>query len=173
MQSTSIYTPRLELRLGTRELFSIATDDKTSLADALKVAVPDNWPVDHYDDGVREWCTKALDENADTPFVLRYVILRDEDTLVGTCGAFMPDERSVLVGYSILEQFRRRGFATEATRGLIELAWSQDGVERVIADTYPELAPSIGVMEKCGFKFAGDGDGERVIRYELLRTKGR
>jgi RimJ/RimL family protein N-acetyltransferase len=39
----------------------------------------------------------------------------------------------------------------------------------VVADTYPELVPSIRVLHKNGFRYAGPGQGERVIRYELTR----
>jgi RimJ/RimL family protein N-acetyltransferase len=41
----------------------------------------------------------------------------------------------------------------------------------VIAETYPHLTPSIGVMEKCGLAFAGEGSEEGVIRYELPRER--
>jgi RimJ/RimL family protein N-acetyltransferase len=43
-----------------------------------------------------------------------------------------------------------------------------------VAHTFPELTPSIRVMEKCGMVFAGHGpveDGMQTIRYEL--TRGR
>jgi RimJ/RimL family protein N-acetyltransferase len=39
-----------------------------------------------------------------------------------------------------------------------------------IAQTLPELAPSIGVLEKCGFRFAGEGGEPGVIRYERGRA---
>lgn len=42
----------------------------------------------------------------------------------------------------------------------------------VIAHTLPDLRPSIRVMEKCGFVFAGHGpleDGIETVRYELTR----
>lgn len=164
-------TNRLELRIGTPEIYRIAVDDRESLARALGAGVPDAWPVEHYDDDVRNWCLKALEADPSTPWLLRYVILRETNTLIGTCGAFEPDEKSVMLGYSILPDYRRRGYATEATRALIDFAFADDGVERVLAETYPELTPSIGVLEKCGFTFVGDGDGERVIRYALPRMR--
>lgn len=38
------------------------------------------------------------------------------------------------------------------------------------AETLPALAPSIGVLEKLGFVFAGEGSEPGVIRYALERT---
>ena len=160
---------RLELRAGDADAYRVAIDDRESLARILGVTVPDAWPVEHYDDGVREWCLKALDADPSTPWRLRYVVLRDANTLIGTCGAFRPDPATVVIGYSILPDYRRRGYASEAAQALIDFALAQDGVERVVADTYPELAASIGVMQKCGMTFIGSGDEERTVRYELRR----
>lgn len=162
-------TKRLDLRLGTRQSFEIAIDDRASLARTLDANVPDTWPVEHYDDGVREWCLNMLDADPNTPWLLRYIIERETNTVVGTCGGFKPDEKTVTVGYSILPDYRRRGYATEATLALIELAFSNPAVERVVADTYPELDASIGVMKKCGMTYYGPGDDEGTIRYELKR----
>lgn len=162
-------TARLELRIGNAEAFRIAIDDRESLARALGVTVPDAWPVEHYDDGVREWCLKGLEADPSTPWLLRYVIERETNTLIGTCGGFHPEPATVVIGYSILPQFRRRGYASEAAQALIDFAFTHDGVERVVADTYPELAPSIGVMQKCGMTYIGGGDEERTVRYELRK----
>jgi ribosomal-protein-alanine N-acetyltransferase len=164
-----LITERLVLRIGTPVIYGIAIDDRESLARALGVNVPYAWPVEHYDDDVRNWCLKALEADPATPWLLRYVVLRGTNTLIGTCGAFKPDEKSVMLGYSILPDYRRRGYATEATRALIDFAFAHEGIERVLAETYPELAPSIGVLEKCGFTFIGDGGEERTIRYEIRR----
>ena len=162
-------TKRLDLRLGTRQCFEIAIDDRASLARTLDANVPDAWPVEHYDDGVREWCLNMLETDPNTPWLLRYIIDRETNTVVGTCGGFKPDEKTVTVGYSILPDYRRRGYATEATLALIEFAFSDPAVERVVADTYPELDASIGVMKKCGMSYFGAGDDEGTIRYELKR----
>jgi len=43
-------------------------------------------------------------------------------------------------------------------------------VQRVIAETLPELTPSIGVLRKCGFRPVGEGSEPGVIRFELTRA---
>src|SRR5256885_15699283 len=107
---------RLELRAGDADAYRVAIDDRESLARILGVTVPEAWPVEHYDDGVREWCLKMLADDPATPWLLRYVILRETNTLIGTCGGFKPDEKTVMIGYSILPDYRRRGYASEAAR---------------------------------------------------------
>jgi [ribosomal protein S5]-alanine N-acetyltransferase len=74
------------------------------------------------------------------------------------------------IGYSILEAHQRNGYCTEAVHARIGWAFEHPAVRRVIAHTFPELVPSIRVMEKCGFVFVGDGpieDDMQTICYEL------
>jgi hypothetical protein len=40
----------------------------------------------------------------------------------------------------------------------------------VIAETLPELTPSIRVLEKSGFVSGGEGSEEGLIRFELSRS---
>ncbi len=60
------------------------------------------------------------------------------------------------------------GYATEAVAALLEWAFSHSEVKRIIAETYPTLTESIGVMEKNGFRFIGGGSGPGIIRYERI-----
>jgi RimJ/RimL family protein N-acetyltransferase len=172
MQSPSIYTARLELRAGNREIYNLPFDDAAALARALGVNIPDNWPVENYDADPLVFSIKALDEDpASEPWLLRYYIERETNTLVGFGGGCgLPKSGAWTIGYSVLPQFRRRGYASEATAALIAQAFEHEEVERIIAETYPELVASLGVMQKNGFRFVGPGEGERVIRYELRRS---
>jgi RimJ/RimL family protein N-acetyltransferase len=68
-----------------------------------------------------------------------------------------------------MEEFQKRGYATEAVGGLLKWAFSHTPVTRVIAETYPTIPESINVMVKSGFVFIGDGSEAGVIRYELTR----
>jgi ribosomal-protein-alanine N-acetyltransferase len=92
--------------------------------------------------------------------------------LIGSTGYKGPPsaEGTVEVGYSIVSDHRRRGYASEAVRGLVRHAFGVPEVRRVIAETLPELTPSIGVLRKCGFELVGEGSEPGVIRYELART---
>jgi ribosomal-protein-alanine N-acetyltransferase len=166
----TILTPRLELRNGTRELYAIAPDDRESLAAALGVTVPENWPVEHYDDEALTWWARALDDDASVaPWLSRYFIELESNTLIGFGGGGRPVEGAWTIGYSVLPQFRRRGYASEAVQALLEFAFADASIERVIAETYPELVASVGVLQKSGFVHIGDGEGERVIRFERRR----
>ena len=169
--NASIFTARLELRAGNREIYGIPFDDRDALARALGVNVPDNWPVEHYDADPLVWSLQKLDEDPSSePWLLRYFIELETNTLAGFGGGGgLSNDGSWTIGYSVLPQFRRRGYASEALAALVEAAFEHPEVERIIGETYPELVASIGVMEKNGFAFVGPGDGDRVIRYERRR----
>jgi RimJ/RimL family protein N-acetyltransferase len=91
--------------------------------------------------------------------------------LIGSAGYKGPPGKdgTVEVGYGIVSDHQRRGYASEAVRGLVKRAFELPGVRRVIAETYPELVPSIGVLRRCGFELTGDGSEPGVIRFELTR----
>jgi len=76
----------------------------------------------------------------------------------------------VEVGYGVLPGFRRQGYATEAAQGLIAHAFAHPEVALVIAETLPDLFPSIGVLRKIGFVYVGEGSEPGVVRYELRRA---
>jgi RimJ/RimL family protein N-acetyltransferase len=125
-----------------------------------------------------KWFLDYMESHDDgAGWVLWYGILRggggDDRVVVGN-GGFKgkpaPDGTAE-VGYSILEEFQGRGYATEMTRALVAWAFSHPRVTRVVAETYPELTRSIRVMEKCGMRFVGPGSEERVIRYGVERER--
>ena len=81
------------------------------------------------------------------------------------------DDGTVEVGYGIVSDQHRRGYASEAARALVGHAFARPAVRRVIAETYPELIGSIGVLRRCGFRHIGEGSEPGVIRYELTRAE--
>lgn len=167
---SSLFTTRLELRPGNLELFSTPPHDRDRLAALLDVTVPENWPVDHYDEDPLAWCRAQLARDpASAPWLMRYVIHRPTNTLVGTTGCGPAKNGEVVIGYAILDQYRRQGFASEALAALLTWIFGHDGVERIVGYTYPELTPSIGVLLKSGFVPAGDGPEPGTVRYELSK----
>jgi RimJ/RimL family protein N-acetyltransferase len=54
----------------------------------------------------------------------------------------------------VLAKYQGLGYATEALRGLMEWIWEDERVASVCAQTFPALAGSVRVMEKCGMTIA-------------------
>jgi RimJ/RimL family protein N-acetyltransferase len=78
---------------------------------------------------------------------------------------------TVEVGYGIVHDHQRRGYASDTVRALLNRAFALPQVHRAIAETLPELEPSIGVLRKCGFRLIGEGSEPGVIRFELTRAQ--
>jgi [ribosomal protein S5]-alanine N-acetyltransferase len=103
---------------------------------------------------------------------MRYFLWREPRRLVGVGGFFAPPHNGmVMLGYTVAKPFRGRGLATEATLGMVAFAFAHRDMDRVAAETLPELAASIRVLEKAGFSLDGPAQTHPgAIRFE--RSKG-
>jgi RimJ/RimL family protein N-acetyltransferase len=77
----------------------------------------------------------------------------------------------VEIGYSVMEEHQHHGYGTEAAGAFIVWAFSHPEVTRVIAETLPELRPSLRVMERNGMRYLGKGSEPGVIRYGVTREE--
>ena len=172
-----IVTERLLLVPATPELTRSALAGSSALAASLRALVPATWPPEYLDAPSLEYTLARLAEGPDNAgWWLHLVVLKgagESRTLIGSGGYKGPPsaDGTVEVGYGIVSDHRRRGYASEATRGLLAHAFAMPAVRRVIAETLPELTPSIGVLEKCGFRLIGEGSEPGVIRFELSRAE--
>lgn len=175
--SEPIVTERLDLITGTRELVLAALEGGYALGASLGASVPPTWPPEFLDSAALEFTLQRLAESpVQSEWWFYFVVLRDGHagrTLIGSAGYKGPpsEDGTVEVGYGIVRDRRRQGYGSEATRGLLARAFAAPAVARVIAETYPELAGSIGVLRKCGFRLIGDGSEPGVIRFELTRAE--
>jgi len=178
MSMLKITTGRLELIAGTQELARANIFNSTEFERLLDARVPDEWPPPLSDMDSMKWFERYLLEHPDSiGWVTWYFILRTDDlgerVAIGN-GGFKgkPDsDGTVEVGYSILEEFQRAGYATEAAKGLVSWAFEHEEVNRVIAETFPALVGSIGVLENIGLVFIGKGSEEGTIRYAITRRE--
>ena len=176
MNGTILKTNRLELVGGTAELLRAEGDDRARFAELLDARVPADWPPELYDDAARLWTLERVESQPEHEGWWSYYVVHlgeDGREVAGLAGYKGPpsEDGTVEVGYSVLPAHRRRGYAAETVAALVERAFAHPRVTRVIAETLPELAPSIGVLEKCGFAFVGEGSEAGVIRYELPRAR--
>jgi len=148
-----------------------------ALSDALGVGVPQSWPPELYDDGVRSIALKRIEDEPDEIGWWHYYVVESEPvpTLAGIVGYKGPPDAdgTVEVGYAILPERQGRGIASEAMRALVERAFGHRHVKRVIAQRLPESADSSDVLEKLGFRREDEGPEPGTVRYVLERGEER
>jgi RimJ/RimL family protein N-acetyltransferase len=173
-------TPRLTLLAATfPAMEAAAEDDRVAFSRLLAANVPADWPPRLNDDGrmALEGFTFVRDVLKQHPALVGWwgwwVLLRGSwPSLIGVVSPKGPPDRegTVEVSYGIVDSQQGKGFATEATLGLMEWVKGDPRVRRIVAETFPSMAASIAVMEKCGMSFLGEGSEAGTIRYGLSVT---
>jgi len=110
-----------------------------------------------------------------SPWLLRAIVLRDTRRMIGFVNFHGPPGSNdigaadaVELGWTVFPNHRRRGYATETARALMNWAATERGIRRFISSTTPDNAPSLRVHNKLGFARTGQVvDGE--IIFELRR----
>jgi len=154
-----------------------ALEGNETLGASLGALVPPTWPPEFLDSASLEFVLRRMVEGEPlSVWWLYFVVLGQPDTsrtLIGSVGFKGPptDDGMVELGYGIVRDRHRQGYASEAVRGLLARAFASPEVTRVTAETYPELVGSIGVLRRCRFRFIGDGSEPGVIRYEITRAE--
>ncbi|BBL68837.1 GNAT family N-acetyltransferase [Methanoculleus chikugoensis] len=176
MKPVRIRTERLDLIPATLEFLESDRNDRRELARLLDAEIPGSWPPPLLDDETLGAFIQMMAEGGDPLFAAWYWVLDDPAAegrvLIGAVGTATPPtleetEDRVLIGYSVLDEFQGRGYATEAIRHLTAAIFSLPGIRRIEAALYPDLAASIKVLEKNGFVRAGEGFEEGTVAYVL------
>jgi ribosomal-protein-alanine N-acetyltransferase len=144
------------------------------LAAAIGATSWASWPPEHNDAAMFAWVRRLIEQHPDEPGYNTWFIVGD-GMLCGTCGyKGAPDATGMVeVGYSVIPEAQRRGFASGAVRLLVERAFRDPRVTVVRAETLPDGIASQAVLRRCGFAEAGtrrdpeDGD---VLCFELRRA---
>jgi RimJ/RimL family protein N-acetyltransferase len=92
--------------------------------------------------------------------------------LVGVAGysASPTGDGVVEIGYAIAVEHQCQGYATEAVEALLQHAFADRRVLRVVATTYVALQPSIRVLQKTGFSVVSRKGKTGVMRFERARV---
>lgn len=84
-----------------------------------------------------------------------------------------PDGAGVVeISYGVTPAYEGKGFTTETAAALVDFALRDERVRTVCAHTLPERNASVRVLEKNGFRFAGevvDPEDGPVWRWERAR----
>jgi RimJ/RimL family protein N-acetyltransferase len=112
------------------------------------------------------------------PWLLRAIILRESQTMIGNIGfhsapgpeylaEIAPSGTGVEVGYTIFPAFRRQAYAREACATLMAWAANQHHVDQFVLTISPDNLPSLRIAQRLGFRKVGthidDVDGPEDI----------
>jgi len=113
-----------------------------------------NWPDKDMMDTVPKIIQKILIHNHVTGFESWMIIKKDTKEIIGDVGfkGFNVEEENVDIGYGIIREERRNGYAEEACRALIEWAFSQEIVKEITAKSFSDNFKSINLLKKLGFE---------------------
>lgn len=99
------------------------------------------------------------------------IVLKEDNCIIGyiMIKGFPNELGEVIVGYGVDEEFRCKGYASEALRGLSEWIFCEPKAKRIIADTEKENIGSHRVLEKVGAVKYKETD--ELIWWEVIRNK--
>jgi len=82
------------------------------------------------------------------------IVLKEENRIIGgLCFKGCPDEKGrVEIGYGMQDEYRCKGYTTEAVKELINWAFSFKNITEIIAETEKDNLPSHRVLEKAGMQ---------------------
>lgn len=164
-----LQTKRLTLIPFILELAEATLNDRDKLPQLLGLHVPDSWPNPNYAE-IMPMIVEGRRKDPPGAERIRLIAHTADRTVIGDIGFIEPpdEEGNVEFGYSIVPEYRGKGYATEAARAMIEWAFKQPGVRRVTADCLNDNYPSIRVLEKAGMRQIEPEDD--LLRWERLNT---
>lgn len=112
----------------------------------------------------------------------RWAIIEQQSGIcIGQIAFYLVDSTNHFceIEYCIGSQFQRKGFATEATKTVVDFAFEQINAHKVQICHKEINLPSKGVIQKCGFTYEGtlrdyfcmDGVYVNRLYYSMLRSE--
>ncbi len=159
-----IVTVRLRLRLMSEEFLEASLrDDVVSAEAAIGSKIPPEWLQRKAMMAMRLQECRSDPEYA--PWSLRAIHLKSSGAMIGHIvfhtrpnpdylRRFVTD--GIEVGYTVFSEYRRRGYAEEAVRGMIGWAVEEAAIRHFVASISPTNVASLGLARKLGFVKVGE-----------------
>ena len=166
----AIVTSRLELVSMSPSFLEALLAGRPFIAEGIaRLALPRGWPDEHDE----RWLRVRLREMRDDPDTQRWlaramVIRRDPSRpMAGHIGFHgPPKDGSLELGYTVIPQHRRQGYAREAAVGMMDWAAREHAINRFLVSISPDNEPSLALAEKMGFQRIGEQmDPEDGLEY--------
>jgi ribosomal-protein-alanine N-acetyltransferase len=174
----SMRTARLEMVAARLEHLDAELECPLRLKDLLGAEVLPSWPPGEYDRHAIRYFRDRIAEGGDAvvPWYVWYAIQRATAgcpaTLVACGGYFGPPspDGTVEIGYSVVPEWRRHGYATELVQALTKRSFDVMAVRRILAESEVENVASLRVLGRCGFRRMGTGREPHYDRFQLDRA---
>lgn len=101
------------------------------------------------------------------------LFLKNEKIPIGICGIYFREkEKRYDLGYALLPQFEKNGFALEAANAIMRKGIEEYKIEKLSAITTKDNEPSKKLLTKLGFSFTGlitpEGEKQELMMFEWV-----
>lgn len=153
-------TSRLRLITLDLGLIEAAARRDSRAIEALGYKTDGEWPGPDFYEALPYFREQLIKNGGTKGFDSWIIVTKDSREIVGGIG-FLGDpdpDGSVEIGFAVNESRQRKGYCREAAQALIDWAWSQASVTRIIARCEPDNIASKHVLEKLGFQMYDNDD---------------
>lgn len=153
----AVSSDRLELVACTLAVAHGILHDRDRAETLLRARIPEDWPLPALRGYLPYYVQMLTGDPATLGWGIWLVVHAADRVVIGDIGFKGRSEgaETVDIGYSILPAYRNQGYAYEAARALVDWAFRQPGITRVIATCLPTNTPSVRVLEKLGMQRTG------------------
>lgn len=152
-------TPRLILRPAHKDLAKAVADYYTRNRDFLYSTESDHGDEFYTEAFQVQQMKREMAAWAQGLSARHYISLQsDPQQVIGLItlsdivyGAF----QSCFMGYKLDKDYLNQGYITEAIEAMVKLGFEGRNLHRIEANVMPRNAPSLRVLEKCGFQYEG------------------
>ena len=165
-----LITERLILIPFTMQICKNLINDDFSDLSKLGFKKGKSWPDNDVIETLPKIINNLSEVEAPTGFESWMIIKKDTLEIIGDAGfkGFNHQAQNVDIGYGIIKEERRNGFAEEAASALINWAFSTKMVKEITANCLHDNVSSIKLLQKLNFIKTKDDD-EMV--YWMLQNK--
>jgi len=171
-----IQSNRLDLvSMSPTFIEAVLAGDRANAEATAGLTLPPDWPDEHDSRFLRRRLDQMRGDPSSQQWLVRAMVLRARGrSMVGHIGFHGSPETvgRAEMGYTVMPNHRRQGYATEAALAQMDWATREHGVHRFFVSIAPDNTSSLAMAAKLGFRQVGDQiDEEDGLEYvfELAR----
>ena len=123
-------------------------------SEMLKANIPGNWPQEDLKEQLPHFIELLQHDPRSFPWMLWIVVSKEDKTVIGDAGfKGRPDKNGVVeIGYAMLPAYRHKGYMREAAAALVEWAFRQPHVKKLVAECDVTNTPSMKILQHLGME---------------------